>query len=370
MAKPKAVTVVGTRPEIIRLSRLIPELDSVFDHTLINTGQNSTPELNAIFFDDLGLRAPDVWLETSSTSFYSAIGQILASVGRVLEDIKPDAFLVLGDTNSAISTLIAKRLAIPTYHMEAGNRSFDENVPEEINRRLVDHVADFNLPYNRHSENNLLREGLHPRFIFRTGSPMREVIDFYLPKIQASPILDSLGVEPQEYIVASIHRQENVDSAARLEKVFGALSAVAESTGKMVLVSTHPRTRDKLESETTLKGLDGLRFHDPFSFTDYMQLQIHSFCVISDSGTISEESAMMGFPAVTLRNSMERPEAMETGQILMSAATGDELLRCIKSAVKPIRDVPEGYDNSDFSQKVSRFVQSTHNLAGLWKNLG
>lgn len=369
MTKPRVVTVVGTRPEIIRLSRLIPELDSTFDHTLVNTGQNSMPELNAVFFDDLELRAPDVWLETSSKTFYSAIGQILTNVGQVLESIKPDAFLVLGDTNSAISTLIAKRLAIPTYHMEAGNRSFDENVPEEINRRLVDHVADFNLPYNRHSENNLLREGLHPRFIFRTGSPMREVIDHYHPKIQASKILDSLGLKSQDYIVASIHRQENVDSSSRLKVVLDALSAVAKNTRKLVLVSTHPRTRGKIESEASLDSFPGLRFHEPFAFTDYMQLQINSFCVVSDSGTISEESAMMGFPAVTLRNSMERPEAMETGQILMSLANGDDLLRSIESAVALIREVPEGYSNSEFSKKVSRFVLSTHNLAGVWKNL-
>lgn len=369
MAKPKVVTVVGTRPEIIRLSRLIPELDKSFDHTLINTGQNSAPELNDIFFEDLELRLPDVWLETTAPTFYSAIGQILSNVGQILEELKPDAFLVLGDTNSAISTLIAKRMMIPTYHMEAGNRSFDENVPEEINRRLVDHVADFNLPYNRHSENNLLREGLHPRFIFRTGSPMREVIDYYYSKILGSQALEKTELRRHDYILASIHRQENVDSPSRLATVLEALSSVSKSSRKKVLVSTHPRTRKRLEHQLTKSGLEGLHFHEPFSFTDYMKLQMNSFCVVSDSGTISEESAMLGFPAVTLRNSMERPEALETGQILMSPASGSDLLRAIESANNTISDVPEGYGTTDFSKRVSRFVQSTYGLAGLWKNL-
>jgi UDP-N-acetylglucosamine 2-epimerase len=368
MSKPKVVTVVGTRPEIIRLSRLIPRLDEDFDHVLVNTGQNSDPRLNDIFFQDLELRQPDVWLKAPTGRFYEAIGTILSKVGSLLDDLRPDAFLVLGDTNSAISTLVAKRMGIPSYHMEAGNRSFDENVPEETNRRLVDHVADFNLPYNRFSELNLLREGLHPRFILRTGSPMREVLDHYGDKFARSEILDRLGFSPGGYIIASIHRQENVDSPERLANVVGALSDVSKILKKPVVLSTHPRTRSRFES-LGLSDLPGVKLMEPFAFTDYMSLQMHSYCAISDSGTISEESAILGFSAVTLRDSMERPEALETGQILMSPARGKILGEAVLKAKNLVAAMPEGYEISNFSERVSRFVQSTYSISNNWKGI-
>jgi UDP-N-acetylglucosamine 2-epimerase len=368
MPKARLVTVVGTRPEIIRLSRLIPRLDAEFDHVLINTGQNSDPRLNDIFFEDLELRHPDIWLKSSEGNFYEAIGSILSKVGSVLEELKPNGFLVLGDTNSAISTLVAKRMGIPTYHMEAGNRSFDENVPEETNRRLVDHVADFNLPYNRFSEQNLLREGIHPRFIFRTGSPMREVLEHHGEKFSRSEILERTGLAPQGYIIASIHRQENVDFPERFSQVMKAISHVGKTLEKPVILSTHPRARKQLE-RLQLSDLPGIRLMDPFAFSDYMRLQTQSYCAISDSGTISEEAAILGFSAVTLRNSMERPEALETGQILMSPANGEMLRDAVVRARNGVSDVPAGYEVTNFSERVARFVQSTHSLSNSWKGI-
>ena len=368
MNKPKLVTVVGTRPEIIRLSRLIPRLDLTFDQTLINTTQNSDPKLNHDFFRDLNLREPDLWLETSNASFYQNMSDVIAQIGVQLERLAPDAFVVLGDTNSAIALLVAKRLGIPTYHLEAGNRSFDENVPEEINRRLVDHVSDFNLPYNRFSEANLLREGIHPRFIFQSGSPLREVLNHYQSTIAKSSALVECGVKPGSYILASIHRQENVDRPSRLIAVLDTLEQAASALGKKVLLSTHPRTLNRIQA--TKFDATNIKLHPPFVFTDYVKLQTEAYCVVSDSGTISEEASMIGFPAVTIRNSMERPEALETGGILMSPAEPQALTRAIEESRKltPSKS-PDGYSEPNFSENVARFVLSTYSLVRDWKGI-
>jgi UDP-N-acetylglucosamine 2-epimerase (non-hydrolysing) len=330
-ARQTVVTVVGTRPEIIRLSRVIPALDKNFNHILVHTGQNHDPMLSGIFFEELEIRRPDVYLDVDTSSLGSVLGQTLQKIEKVLLEHSPDAVLILGDTNSAISAIIAKRLHIPVYHMEAGNRSFDENVPEETNRRLVDHVSDFNLPYTEHARRNLLAEGIHPRRLMVSGSPMREVLDFYMPKIKASTILEKLELSPGKYFLVSAHRQENVDSKERLQNLVDSLKRVNEKWGIPVLVSTHPRTRRQLEAVLGYDKTEGIIFHEPFGFIDYNQLQMNAFCVLSDSGTISEESVILGFPAITIRDSMERPEALEFGGIVMTGLMANNIISGIKS---------------------------------------
>src|ERR1035437_6879388 len=314
----KVMTVVGTRPEIIRLSRVMALLDESIDHVLVHTGQNWDYQLNGVFFDEMGLRPPDHVLNVDTSSLGAVLGDTLRKTEEVLRMEKPDAFLVLGDTNSAISAVMAKRMRIPVYHMEAGNRCFDENVPEETNRRLVDHVADFNLVYTEHARRNLLAEGLHPRRILLTGSPMREVLDEYLPQIQASNILDRLSLTDGGYFLVSAHREENVDSPARLELLLECLVAVQEKWNLPVYVSTHPRTRKRLEALPDWKEPKGIVFHEPFGFNDFNRLHLSAACVLFDSGTIAEESTILGFPAITLRDSIERPEALDTSGIIMT----------------------------------------------------
>lgn len=371
------VTVVGTRPEIIRLSRLIPLLDSHFNHILVNTGQNKDPMLSKIFFDELDIRTPDVYLNVDTSSLGSSLGETLAKIEKVFLDYKPDAVMILGDTNSSISAVLAKRMHIPVYHMEAGNRSFDENVPEETNRRLVDHVSDFNLPYTEHARRNLLAEGLHPRRIMVSGSPMREVLDFYSPKIRSSEVLDKLDLKPNEYFLVSAHRQENVDSPDRLENLLESLQKVHETWELPILVSTHPRTRKKLEEAGGYKETKGVLFHEPFGFIDYNQLQLNAKCVLSDSGTISEESIILGFPAITIRDSMERPEALESGGIVMTGLKPANVISAIEVVLQDLqirgkdqqRDLPNGYEVNNFSTRVLKFVLSTaprhHDWAGV-----
>ena len=357
----KVMTIVGTRPEIIRLSRVIARLDQTVDHVLVHTGQNYDRQLNQVFFDDLGLRNPDHYLEVDTTSLGATLGDILVKTERVLARERPDAVLVLGDTNSCIATVMAKRMRIPTYHMEAGNRCFDENVPEETNRRLVDHVADFNLAYTEHARRNLLAEGLHPRRILVTGSPMREVLDRYRSQIEASQVVDQLELAPNKYFLVSAHREENVDSSGRLGQLLDCLERVSSVWGLPVIVSTHPRTRKRLEAETRVLQGD-IRLMEPFGFHEYNQLQLKSFCVLSDSGTISEESAILGFPAVTLRDSIERPEALDTGSIIMSGLNPDDVEAAIRLMTADDRVqamTPSGYEVSDTSQRVVRFLLST-----------
>jgi len=364
----KVVTIVGTRPEIIRLSRLIPKLDEYTDHIFVHTGQNSDPKLNEVFFEDLELRQPDYFLNVDTSSMGSVMGDVLKKTEEVFLKEKPDAVMILGDTNSSIAAIVAERMHIPVYHMEAGNRSFDNNVPEELNRKMVDHVASFNLPYNDYSMRNLLAEGIHPRFIQKTGSPIREIYEHYKDKIAASTAVSDLGLTPGGYFLVSAHRQENVDLPERLEKVLDCLVAVREKWGLPVMVSTHPRTRARLENLARI-DLEGITFHQPFGYLDYNKLQLESKCVISDSGTISEESSILGFPAVTLRDSMERPEALGSGSIMMTGLNPDNLVRCITltMSLDSESSLPEGYDSNEFSSKVLKYLFSTCRSAKKWQ---
>tara|TARA_B110000483_G_scaffold222835_1_gene280138 strand:- start:229 stop:1353 length:1125 start_codon:yes stop_codon:yes gene_type:complete len=368
--KLKVVTIVGTRPEIIRLSRLIPKLDEYTDHIFVHTGQNSDPKLNEIFFEDLELRAPDYYLNVDTSSMGSVMGDVLKKSEEVFLREQPDAVMILGDTNSAIAAIVAERLHIPVYHMEAGNRSFDNNVPEELNRKMVDHVASFNLPYNDYSMRNLLAEGILPRFIQKTGSPIREIYEHYKDKIAASNAVEDLGLTANGYFLVSVHRQENVDLPERLEKVLDCLVAVRDHWNLPVLVSTHPRTRVRLDA-LNKSGVEGITFHEPFGYLDYNKLQLDAKCVISDSGTIGEESSLMGFSAVTLRDSIERPEALETGSIIMAGLNPVNLIQSIalELATSSSGDTPEGYDIAHFSERVMKFVFSTALKHKNWKNI-
>jgi len=367
----KVMTIVGTRPEIIRLSRVIVRLDESFDHVLVHTGQNYDHTLNQVFFDDLGLRAPDHFLNVDTSSLGHVLGDTLIKAEQVLRSEQPDAVLVLGDTNSCIAAVMAKRMQIPVYHMEAGNRCFDENVPEETNRRLVDHVADFNLVYTEHARRNLLEEGLHPRRILLTGSPMREVLDHYRPHINASKALDNLELTPQSYFLVSAHRQENVDSQDRLRQLLDCLAAVRDRWELPVIVSTHPRTRERLEALEGFTPDGGIRFMTPFGFHAYNKLQLHAACVLSDSGTVSEESAILGFPAVTLRESIERSEALDAGTIVMTGLDSQDVLKGIVLTMGDMSNehLPAGYEITDASRRTSRFIASTIALHKTWSGI-
>ncbi|WP_308467872.1 non-hydrolyzing UDP-N-acetylglucosamine 2-epimerase [Rathayibacter soli] len=361
--KLKVLTVVGTRPEIIRLAPTIKRLDRFTEHVLVHTGQNYDYELNEVFFEDLGLRRPDHFLEADTSSLGAVLGSILTKVERVLLQERPDAMVVLGDTNSCISALMARRMKIPVYHMEAGNRCFDENVPEEVNRRMVDHVADYNLVYTEHARRNLLAEGIHPSHILLTGSPMREVLDGNTAAIAASDVVERQGLNDGQYFLVSLHREENVDNPERLASVLDALGQLAVEYELPVLVSTHPRTRHRLERQPDhLK--DGLTFHPPFGFNDYVKLQQSAKLVLSDSGTISEESSILRFPAVTLRDSIERPEALDTAAILLTGVSAESVSDCARVllatwATDGPASVPFEYEISDASRRVVNFILST-----------
>ncbi|WP_403022474.1 non-hydrolyzing UDP-N-acetylglucosamine 2-epimerase [Salinibacterium sp. GXW1014] len=361
--KLKVLTVVGTRPEIIRLAATIKRLDKYTEHVLVHTGQNYDYELNEVFFEDLGLRRPDHFLNAETSSLGAVLGSILTKVEQVLLEEKPDAVVVLGDTNSCISAVMAKRMKIPVYHMEAGNRSFDENVPEETNRRLVDHVADYNLVYTEHARRNLLSEGIHPSRILLTGSPMREVLEGNAEAIAASTILEAQGLQERGYFLVSLHREENVDNPERLESVLEALGAVASTYDLPVLVSTHPRTRKRLEGQPEeLKR--NLIFHAPFGFNDYVRLQQSARLVLSDSGTISEESAILGFPGVSLRDAIERPEAIDTGVTITCGVESASVLGAVAMTLQQFEEdepaeVPFEYQIADASRRVVNFIHST-----------
>lgn len=360
--KLKVLTVVGTRPEIIRLSATIKLLDQHTDHVLVHTGQNYDYELNEVFFEDLGLRRPDHFLEAETSSLGAALGSILSRIEKVLVSEKPDAFLVLGDTNSCISAVMAKRMKIPVFHMEAGNRSFDENVPEETNRRLVDHVSDYNLVYTEHARRNLLAEGIHPARILLTGSPMREVLEQHYEQIDASDVLERQGLTPGGYFLVSLHREENVDNAARLRAAIAALQVLRAEYHIPILVSTHPRTRKRLEALNDSAMTDGILLHPPFGFNDYIRLQQQSRLVISDSGTISEESSILNFPAVTMRDFIERPEALDAGAIITSGVTPSGVLQAVRARLAIELDaasVPTGYDVINSAWRATSFILST-----------
>jgi UDP-N-acetylglucosamine 2-epimerase (non-hydrolysing) len=365
--KLKVVTIVGTRPEIIRLSRLIPKLDEYTDHILVHTGQNSDPKLNEVFFEDLELRQPDYFLNVDTSSMGSVMGDVLKKSEEVFLKEKPDAVMILGDTNSSIAAIVAERMHIPVYHMEAGNRSFDNNVPEELNRKIIDHVASFNLPYNDYSMRNLLAEGIHPRFIQKTGSPIREIYEHYKEKVAKSTIVQELDLTPGSYFLVSAHRQENVDLPERLEQILNCLVAVRDEWNLPVMVSTHPRTRIRLEA-LSRADLHGITFHEPFGYFDYNKLQIESKCVISDSGTICEEASISGFHAVTIRDSMERPEALESGRIILTGLDPDSIVLAIavELATKFRESSEDGYLVDDFSVRVLKFLLTTSDKAGTW----
>jgi len=366
------MTVVGTRPEIIRLARVIDRLDRTVEHVLVHTGQNYDHSLNQVFFDDLGLRAPDHYLKVDTSSVGALLGGTLIGIERLITEERPDAFLVLGDTNSCIAAVMAKRMQVPVYHMEAGNRCFDQNVPEETNRVLVDHVADFNLAYTEHARRNLMAEGLHPRRVLVTGSPMREILDHYRPQIDASDAVQRLGLSRNGYFLVSAHREENVDPPSRLGALLECLDAVHERWRLPVVVSTHPRTRKRLEAMGADTSRESIRFMEPFGFHDYNKLQLESACVLSDSGTISEESAILGFPAVTLRESIERPEALDAGTITMTGLHADDTLAAVALAMD-LRghpsSMPVGYEITDASLRVVRFMLSTANRHASWAGI-
>jgi UDP-N-acetylglucosamine 2-epimerase (non-hydrolysing) len=366
MRQLKLVTVIGTRPEIIRLSEVIRACDRHFEHLLVHTGQNWDYTLNAVFFKDLDLREPDRYLNVVGADLGETMGNIIASSYKLLAAEKPDALLILGDTNSALAAIPAKRLKIPIFHMEAGNRCFDQNVPEEINRKIVDHIADINLPYTEHSRRYLLAEGFRREHIFVTGSPMAEVINRNRAKIDASEALAEYGVERGKYFVVSMHREENVDLDHKFAELVKALDAMAGAYSLPVIFSTHPRTMKRLEAKgVTLHPL--IRNVKPLGFTDYCRLQLDAQCVISDSGTLSEESSMLRFPAVLLRDSTERPEVLEKGLVVMGGYRAKTLLPSIEMAVKlfDIEDQsPSDYRDVNVANKVVKLIQSYTPIIG------
>jgi UDP-N-acetylglucosamine 2-epimerase (non-hydrolysing) len=368
--KTKVTTIVGTRPEIIRLSTIIKKFDKHFDHRLIHTGQNPDPNLKDIFFTELGLRKPDLYFGGDHKSLGTFLAKLFIEIEAELINNRPDAVVILGDTNSALSAIIAKRFGIPIYHLEAGNRSFDLNVPEEINRKIVDHASDFNLVYTTLARNNLIAEGIHPRKLALIGSPLMEVLTEHGDKISSSKILDELKLKAKEYFLVSVHRQENVDFPERLKTLLNSLTKVSEVFEMPVIISTHPRTRKKLLELSDQKKTN-LVFHEPFGFLDYNHLQSRARMVLSDSGTISEESAMLGFPAVTLRDSMERPEALEAGTIVMSGIEPDRVIEAINLVESGglASITPSEYRIPDTSTRVVNFLISTVHQYNFWNGI-
>jgi UDP-N-acetylglucosamine 2-epimerase len=359
----KVMTIVGTRPEIIRLSRVIAKLDQYTEHTLVHTGQNYDYELNEVFFQELGIRRPDAFLDAAGKNAAETIGKVIINVDRAMEKYSPDAVLLLGDTNSCLSAIAAKRRKIPIFHMEAGNRCFDFRVPEEINRRIVDHTADINLTYSAIARSYLLREGLPPDQVITTGSPMREVIEYYRKGIDDSDVLTRLGLDKYGYYLASFHREENVDPQDRLEKVVHIWNALAERYGRPVIVSTHPRTRKRLDG-LGRKTHPLVAFHKPFGFLDYIKLQTSSLAVLSDSGTITEESSILNFPALNMREVQERPEGLEEGAVMFVGLSINRTMQ----ALRILEDQPRGherglklvydYATDNVSEKVLRIIMS------------
>lgn len=328
----KVLTILGTRPEIIRLSLIIGKLDRLSDHLIVHTGQNSDTQLNEIFFRQLGIRTPDHRLEARG-SFGEQMASILPACEKVLQDEKPDRVLILGDTNSTLSAIVAKRLGIPVYHMEAGNRCYDDRVPEEVNRRIVDHSSDVLLPYTERSRMNLLREGIDAHRIYVTGNPINEVIRHYDAQIAAAPILTDLGLASCGYFLVTMHRQENVDVPGRFADLIRALVLLREERGLPVIVSTHPRTRTRLAEAGFDPGHEGIRFMEPFGFFDFIALERNALCVLSDSGTVQEECTLFGVPNVTLRDATERPEALECGAGMLSGTAPGDIIGCVRTVI-------------------------------------
>ncbi len=362
MEKLKLMTILGTRPEIIRLSAVIKCADKYFDHVLVHTGQNWDYTLNEIFFKDLELRAPDYYLSSVGNNLGETLGNIISKSYNLINEVRPDAILILGDTNSALAAISAKRLKVPIFHMEAGNRCWDWNVPEMINRTIVDHISDVNMPYTEHSRRYLLNEGIDGKTIFVTGSPMREVLNQYSEKIDASHVLDELKLKAKNYILLSAHREENIDNEEHFMSLMTAVNDIAEIYKMPVIYSTHPRSRNIIDKR-------GFKFHPlvqdlkPFGFLDYNKLQKNAYCVLSDSGTLSEESAMLSFPAVLIRTSTERPEVLDKGTIVLGGITRKEIVQALELAVSMFNNkepfIPaQDYSDTNVSVKVIKIIQS------------
>ncbi len=354
----KLLTVLGTRPEIIRLSRVIPTLDALCDHVLVHTGQNFDQRLSDLFFDELGVRPPDHYLGVRADSFGAQVGRILSESERVLHAEQPDRLLILGDTNSGLAAVIAKRLGIPVYHMEAGNRCYDDRVPEEVNRRIIDHSSDVLLPYTERSRANLLREGIAGERIYVTGNPIKEVLDHYAPQIAASGALDALGLEAGRYFLVTLHRAENVDQPARLAQFIAALRRLHDEYGLPVVCSLHPRTRSQLARQGQALDGGGVRAFEPLGFFDFVRLEQGALCVLSDSGTVQEECCIFRVPTVTLRDTTERPETVEVGSNMLSGAAADSVLACARAvlAAPPAWNPPPEYLVPAVSQAVAKIV--------------
>ena len=370
------MSIVGTRPEIIRLAAVIKLLEKHVDHKMIHTGQNYDYELNQVFFEDLNLRKPDYYLGVDTSSLGHVLGETLIKVEEIFTNDRPDAVLILGDTNAAIAGVMAKRMKIPIYHMEAGNRSFDLNVPEEINRRIIDHIADFNLVYTENSRRHLLAEGLPHRHVYVTGSPMYEVLTQYMDKIRQSDILQKLGLKKDGYFIVSCHREENVDYPENLRKIITFLNAIAEKYDMPVVVSTHPRTRKRISELADVAVDPRIQWLKPFGFFDYNALQLNAKCAISDSGTISEESSMMNFPAITIRQALERPEALDAGTIILTGLDPDTVLDSIELVLAEFAENGGRYDRicpeyqvSNTSWRVLKLILGTAKLSNRWRGI-
>lgn len=360
----KVMTIVGTRPELIKMSRVIAELDRQVEHVLVHTGQNYDYELNQVFFEDLEIRKPDHFLGAAAETAAKTIAQVISKTDDLLAAVKPEAVLLYGDTNSCLAVISAKRRKIPVFHMEAGNRCFDQRVPEELNRKVLDHLSDINLVLTEHARRYLIAEGIRPETIIKTGSHMREVLDYYMPKIEASDVVRRLGLEEGKFFLVSAHREENVDSPESLADLLDTLGALIEKYGYPVIVSTHPRTRNRLEAIGQLALDPRIQFLKPFGFVDYIRLQQSTFCILSDSGTITEEASLLNLPAVTIRNAHERPEGMDVGTLVMSGLKKDRVLDAVavvssqysrtKRAVAPVAD----YETVSVSKQIVRVVLS------------
>ncbi len=367
MKRLKVMTIVGTRPEIIKLSRVIAELDKHVDHVLVHSGQNYDYELNQVFFDQLGIRAPDRYLNAVGETPAETIGKVIATSDAVMAEEKPDATLFYGDTNTCLAAISAKRRKIPVFHMEAGNRCFDERVPEEINRRILDHISDINLPLTEHARRYLLAEGIRPETIIKSGSCMEEVLDYYRPGIESSKIVEELGLTDRGYFVVSTHREENVDSPELLSTLLRTLDTLVERYQLPIIVSVHPRTRKRLAAlgrELDESGTGPIRASKPFGFLDYVKLQTRAFCVLSDSGTITEESSLLNFPAVNLRQAHERPEGMDVGTLVMSGVEPDRVMQAVDLVTsqhdenRRVMRVVDDYEGGSVSKKMVRVILS------------
>ncbi len=360
----KVMTIVGTRPELIKMSRVIAELDTYTHHVLVHTGQNFDYELNQVFFDDLGIRKPDYFLGATGVNAAQTIARVIEKADEVLEKEQPEALMLYGDTNSCLSVIAAKRRKIPVFHMEAGNRCFDQRVPEELNRKVLDHLSDINMVLTEHARRYLLAEGIPADRIIKTGSHMQEVLDFYMPKIVVSDVLDRLNLQSQGYFLLSAHREENVDSPENLQDLLDTLQALVKQYDMPIIVSTHPRTRQRLE-KLGVDDLDArIQFLKPFGFFDYVKLQMSAFCVLSDSGTITEEASLLNLPAITIRNAHERPEGMDEGVLIMSGLKAERVLDAVRIVTqqhnktdRQFRIVPD-YEGGVVSQKVLRVMLS------------